>query len=273
MTVACFIGGAPDEVAFVNRVHQAFGVDLVVLEQGLSSWERLVRKYRALGLRGVVDAGYARLLDGRSERRPAVYDRWLGDSWRELSRDLSVLRVASVNDEQVVRSLADLGQVTLVVHAGSIVREDVLRTCEHTLNLHWGLSPYYRGTRCTEWALMHWDVRNIGVTVHELASDVDGGAVVGQARAQVGPTDTVHSINVQLTALGTDIVVSALIALRDGSELVPTPQDLSRGQVTYNRQWSAQLSKHVARLERRRLDLMLATPSRGELPIIELRRT
>ena len=30
-------------------------------------------------------------------------------------------------------------------------------------------SPYYRGTYCTEWALLHADVQNIGVTVHELS--------------------------------------------------------------------------------------------------------
>ena len=63
------------------------------------------------------------------------------------------------------------------------------------------LSPYYGGTRCTEWALLHWDCCNIDVTVHELTAEIEGGKIVGQARAELVPENTVHSINVQLTAL------------------------------------------------------------------------
>src|SRR3546814_7243079 len=63
------------------------------------------------------------------------------------------------------------------------------------LNIHAGLSPRYRGSRCTEWAVACGDVLNIGVTVHRLTKDIDGGAILGQARVQVRPEDTIEDVN------------------------------------------------------------------------------
>lgn len=270
--IACFISEGPGEVYFANRLHEAFGVDLAIVARARPKNQVLVGKYRTGGQRAV-SAAVRERIDERRRRKvnEADCDRWLGDRWHRLDPTVPVLRTASINGSDVVERLSALGTVDLVVHANSIVREGVLRVCRTALNLHWGLSPYYRGTRCTEWALLHWDCCNIGVTVHELAAEIDGGKIVGQARAELLPEDTVHSINVQLTALGTELMIESLQVLRNGGELERTPQDLTRGHLYYKRQWSGRLSGHVASLERQGLGRMLASPSRGELPIVRLR--
>ena len=85
-----------------------------------------------------------------------------------------------------------------------------MATSDLALNLHWGLSPYYRGTHCTGWALINWDPYNIGVTIHKLTQRIDGGSILAQKRAVIKPGDTVNSINMQLTQLGTELVIKII---------------------------------------------------------------
>jgi hypothetical protein len=271
MRIVCLVNEIPEGVAFVNRVHRELGVDLAVFAQGPGPREALIRKHRAGGIRAVSESVRARIGQRmRASRQQEECDRWLGGDWRALDGDVPLLRIGSVNDPPVPARVMALGDVLLLVHVDAIIGDELLDASRFAFNLHWGLTPYYRGTRCTEWALIHWDPLNIGVTIHQVTSVLDGGSIVGQARAEVRPGDTVRSINAQLTALGTEIVINVGRAIRAGSDAPGTPQDLDRGVMTYKRQWSSELRRYVARLERSGLRPILEAPSRGRLPIVEL---
>ena len=224
------------------------------------------------GVGGLVNAlGRKARARGRKTHTRATLETQFGDLWHHLDRDIASICVKSVNDDVVVRRLRELGDPAVLDQATSIVREAVINQAGMTLNVHCGLSPYYRGSFCTEWALIMWDPANIGVTVHELTRDIDGGAIAGQKRAIVTPGDTVHSLNMQLARLGTEIVVDALSRVAAGEKLLLVEQDLSKGVVTYVRQWSPRLSSHVARIERNEtLARMIESPSRGPQPIVSL---
>lgn len=272
MTAAtvCFVSDGPDGVYLVNRLREEVGVDLVVVVTADSVGRRLARTVRAGGV-GALWAIAAERLDGlrRRRARSAALDQWFGDRWHDLPDDVRCLVSRSGSDPVVLESVRGLGDVNLVVHANVLVGQHLIAACRTALNLHWGLSPYYRGTYCTEWALLHGDVRNIGVTVHELTQTIDGGRIVGQRRATLSAHDTVRSIDAQLTVLGADIVRDSLRILADGGELVTVPQDLSLGQLTLKRQWTRRLHRQVARLEHTGLAASIARPSRPELSIVD----
>ena len=151
----------------------------------------------------------------------------------------------------------------LLDHGTSILVPEIISEASLALNLHWGLSPYYRGTHCTEWALVNWDPLNIGVTIHKLSQQIDGGDIVGQARAVITPQDTVYSINMQLTHLGTKIVMQVLDRQKAGNELTFHRQDFSNSLLTRQRQWSPHLEQYIAELEQNGgIDRMLKSPAR-----------
>jgi folate-dependent phosphoribosylglycinamide formyltransferase PurN len=269
MKVVCLIGGRPQHLAFVNRVHRQHPVALAIIEA--KQWS---------GLAGVRNRARNRLVTGsapgrvptkvRSRTEAAVYERCFGEDWRDLDPDVPVMWASDINGPDVVQRLADLSPDVLLDHGTAIVKQAVTRTTPMALNLHWGLSPYYRGTYCTDWALLHHDPRNIGVTVHRLAARIDAGDILGQARAAIAGDDDVLSINMQLTSLGIPLVLRALDVLAGGGELHFAPQDLTRGYLTLNRQWSGDLKRHVRRLiEDGGLARMLQKPARREqLPIV-----
>jgi len=272
--LVCLVGAGPGEIAMVNRLHRAVGVDLALVLAQPSSLHRLRSTLRSRGPAGLGDAVARRLAERRGrERGEAGRRRWLGDDGCALDAGVPVATVTRPEDPEALRRVASLGgDVELVVHADRIVHEPLLELCAATLNLHWGLSPYYRGTYCTEWALLHGDVRNIGVTIHELAAEVDGGAILAQARAELGADDTVAAIDAQLSALGTELLIALLRRRRAGEPPRGVPQDLARGIETRKALWSRHLDRHVRALERGGLAAMLDAPARPALPIVELDR-
>ncbi len=270
MKIICLIGGRPQHLALVNRVHARHPVALAVIEG--RQWS---------GLQGVKNRLRSRLATGRAAGRvptkvrtraeAGVYDAQFAHDWHDLHPDIPVLWADAINADSVRDRLAAEQPDVLLDHGTAIVKPAVIDTAPLALNLHWGLSPYYRGTRCTQWALLHHDPLNIGVTVHRLAQKIDAGDILGQRRATIEPPDTVLSINMKLTALGTAIVLAALDDLAAGRELTFAEQDLTRGYLTLNRQWSGDLGRHVAKLVRAGgVARMLERPARRRaLPIVE----
>src|SRR3546814_5797304 len=100
------------------------------------------------------------------------------------------LRTTDINSVAVRAAIEKIRPDVIVCQGTTLVRDATIAGVPFPLNIHAGLSPRYRGSRCTEWAVACGDVLNIGVTVHRLTKDIDGGAILGQARVQVRPEDT-----------------------------------------------------------------------------------
>jgi len=220
------------------------------------------------GFLGCVDLFRRKVL--HRKRETDDYNAWFADKWQALDAAIPCLETDDINSDVVSSRLSELQPDLVLDHGTSIVKDHILDKAAMALNLHWGLSPYYRGTHCTDWALINWDPYNIGVTIHRLTRDIDGGGIVAQRRAEIKPNDTLHSINMQLTCLGTALMLEAIDRLRNGGRLRFEGQDLSLGYLTYLRQWNRLLDKEIEYIEKNDLiGVMLKSPSRNErLPII-----
>jgi hypothetical protein len=271
-TTICLIRPNPALFYFANELHRRSPLALVVIEARPQS--ALSRSWRQLFRAPGVPAGIDPIRLPRRRVRSAQArdcERFFGDAWRFLDPGIPLLVVPDINSPVVRERLSAMRPQVVIDHGTSIVRDEVLAAVPLALNVHWGLSPYYRGTHCTEWALLNWDPFNIGVTLHRLTRDIDGGGVVAQARADLAPHDTVHSINMQLTHLGTKLAAQAIEQVAAGRPLQFFSQDHSQGLLTLNRQWSRPLGRQIRYLESRGLIArMLKHPARkARLPIIE----
>lgn len=277
MRIVCLIKPLPPTIYFVNHIHQHYPIELVVVEENAPTrppkpfLARIAETIRTYGLLTTLDSLIDRF---RGCRDPTLaHNEFFGDQWCNLDPSIPRLDVQHINSEQCLQRLSTDDQPDLILdHGTSIVGPEVLSTAPLALNLHWGLSPYYRGINCTEWALVNWDPFNIGVTIHKLAKQIDGGDIVAQRRATVRPDDDVHALNMQLTKLGTDLVVDIVGRLQRGDTLTFHQQDYSAGFVTLSRQWGRHWLSHVRYIERHGvIKKMLNRPARKErLPIIEL---
>jgi methionyl-tRNA formyltransferase len=270
--IVCLIRSDPAFVYFVNRIHERHKVSLVVVESP-SFKRRLAAKVNSSGIPGLVEA-LRNQVSMRFNRKTYAsdYDKYFGDKWKSIDPEIPVLRVDQINSQTVHERLRVEKPDLILDHGTSIVKDHILETSALALNLHRGLSPYYRGTYCTERALINWDPHNVGVTIHKLTKIIDGGSILAQERPIIENGDTVSSIDMQLTQRGTELIIRAIERIGSGEELRFRKQDISLGFLTLNRHWTKHLRKQIRYIEKNNLiGQMLKRPARKKkLPIVEL---
>jgi methionyl-tRNA formyltransferase len=270
--IVCMIRKDPAFIYFVNRINEKHKISLVVVESPPLK-NRLVKKISSNGFSGVTEA-LRNKLSKRMKRRIYIrdYNRYFHDMWGSIDANIPILNVDHINSQIVYQRLKQEQSDLILVHGTSIVKDHILETSDLALNLHRGLSPYYRGTYCTERALINWDPYNIGVTIHKMTRIIDGGSILAQKRPIIKSGDTVHSIDAQLTKLGTELLIQAIDKIESGKQLRFKKQDVSLGFLTLNRHWTNYLRKQILHIERSNLiQQMLKRPARKErLPIVDL---
>jgi methionyl-tRNA formyltransferase len=80
------------------------------------------------------------------------------------------------------------------------------------LNLHLGLSPYYRGAGTNFWPLVNGEPEYCGATIHFLDAGVDSGPIVAHVRPAMRATDGPHDIGNKIIAAAADALADAAIA-------------------------------------------------------------
>ncbi|MBI2824153.1 MAG: hypothetical protein HYX69_05655 [Planctomycetia bacterium] len=107
----------------------------------------------------------------------------------------------AINDGPHAARIAELTPDLIVAYGCSLIKSDLVsQFAGRFLNLHLGLSPYYRGSGTNFWPLVNGEPEHVGATFMFLDEGVDTGRVIHQARARVFPGDTPHQIGNRLIA-------------------------------------------------------------------------
>ena len=74
-----------------------------------------------------------------------------------------------------------------VVFGSSYIKGDLVDFLiqQKTINIHIGVSPYYRGTDCNFWALYDNNPHLVGATIHMLSKGLDSGPMLYHAMSNV----------------------------------------------------------------------------------------
>tara|TARA_B110000459_G_C16612905_1_gene497144 strand:- start:2217 stop:3002 length:786 start_codon:yes stop_codon:yes gene_type:complete len=70
-----------------------------------------------------------------------------------------------------------------IIFGSSFIKGDLLNFLvnKKAINIHMGISPYYRGTDCNFWAIHDENPQFVGSTIHLLSKGVDSGAILYHA--------------------------------------------------------------------------------------------
>jgi len=100
--------------------------------------------------------------------------------------------------------------VVLVFGTGLLERALIDTFPGRMLNIHLGLSPFYRGAGTNFWPLVNREPEYCGATIHFLDAGVDTGPVVAHVRPEIRPGDEPHDI-------GNRTIVAAAATLGDAA--------------------------------------------------------
>lgn len=249
---------------FVSALHAQHGLSLVVREDpGL----RLAKRAAEMGIAGTLRAAGRKLNAAREYREAAA--KIFGTAPQALPPDVPVIRTKDVNSDEVRQALQSLQPDLVVVNGCSLIRSRILEGLPLVLNVHAGLSPWYRGSFCTEWALLNQDPFNIGYTIHRISARIDGGDMLTQGRVVPEGGDTPQSIHMKLIRDSTAALNNVIRHLVEGGELSLHPQPAGEGFLYLARHFTLAHRQALAALMRRDgIPKMLEKPARKALPII-----
>jgi methionyl-tRNA formyltransferase len=130
-----------------------------------------------------------------------------------------------------MRFIADCRADSVILYGCGIVGEEILGSHRgRVVNMHLGLSPYFRGSGTNFWPLAEGRPEGVGTTIHLAVAKVDAGPILRQIRPNPTETDRAHDLGTKAIVAGADALISALPAYLGGG-LTPIPQDLSKGRV------------------------------------------
>jgi len=129
----------------------------------------------------------------------------------------------AINDPEQYNEIIDLEPDLVLAYGCSLVDSPLLDAFEgRFLNVHLGLSPYYRGTGTNFWPLVNEEPEYVGATFMHIDEGVDTGEIIHQIRARVYPGDSPHQIGNRLIADMTHVYIE-LVRRFDRLESVEQP--------------------------------------------------
>jgi methionyl-tRNA formyltransferase len=151
-----------------------------------------------------------------------------------------VIGVGDVNTALVSSTLQHVAPDVIIVSGTRLIRSPVLdvRARFGMLNLHAGLSPYYRGGPCTFWTLYNEEPEYAGATVHHITPGIDSGDIVLSAQVRVREGDGVASLDCRVIESGHGLVLRALSLLQQGR--APRVPQWEEGRLFLYRQFTAE---------------------------------
>lgn len=127
-----------------------------------------------------------------------------------------------INDPAHVDDIVGLAPDLVAAFGCSLIKPPLIAAFEgRLLNLHLGLSPYYRGSGTNFFPLVDGRPEYVGATFMHMDAGVDTGDIIHQIRARIFPGDTPHQIGNRLIA-DAAVAYAALISAFD--ELEPMAQ-------------------------------------------------
>jgi folate-dependent phosphoribosylglycinamide formyltransferase PurN len=138
------------------------------------------------------------------------FDRLVADQSNPTERDRR-----RINHQEIFEEASALDPDILVAFGCPIIKEPLLSAYDgRFVNVHLGLSPYYRGGGTNFWALVNGEPEFVGATFMHIDAGVDTGETIHQVRARFDSGDTPHQIGNRLIADMT-IICAAIISRFD----------------------------------------------------------
>ncbi|MBI5631806.1 MAG: hypothetical protein HY921_13085 [Elusimicrobia bacterium] len=153
-----------------------------------------------------------------------------------------------LNQAETVEFIKGLNPRFIAVHGTGIIREDLIRAFPGRLvNLHAGLSPYYRGTGTNVWPFYNRELEYVGMTVHYIDAGIDSGDIILQGRPVFKAEDDTHTIGCKNVVLGTGLMGRVIERCLAGGSPPAVRQDKSQGRLYLKKQFTEEIVVEIER--------------------------
>jgi len=131
-----------------------------------------------------------------------------------------------VNSELVYEKIQSFKPDVMMVFGSSIIREPILSLGKKNrfINLHLGLSPYYKGNGTNFWPFINDELEYLGSTVLHLDPGIDTGDIITHVRPEIEEQDDVHSLGCKIIKDSVEVIIEILQRIDSEQEINRIPQ-------------------------------------------------
>ena len=103
------------------------------------------------------------------------------------------------NNKKIITKIKKSNPDIIISYGCSIIKGQLLKLYQRKIiNIHLGLSPYYRGSGTNFWPFVTKKLQLIGATFMIIDSGIDTGPILFQLRARIYPGDKIHDVGNRL---------------------------------------------------------------------------
>lgn len=181
-----WIGGShPRHLYYINQVRQAFPLAGAVLEKR----EHLIPSPPE-GVDPVDRDNFVRHFQDRAEAEAAYFG-----NQQPPSENVLEVSEQDLNSEATAGFVESIGPDVVLVFGCGLIKGPLYEVLpRHTVNLHLGLSPRYRGAATLFWPFYFLEPPYAGTTFHYIVAEPDAGDVIHQVVPELRREDGIHDV-------------------------------------------------------------------------------
>ena len=116
-----------------------------------------------------------------------------------------------INSYEVFKRIVGAAPDIIVLFGTSIIKDPLLKEFNgRIINLHLGLSPYYRGSATNLYPYLFDEPECVGATIHLATSEVDKGGILHQLRPALSGEDDLHRIGNRIIKQASEVLPMVL---------------------------------------------------------------
>lgn len=126
-----------------------------------------------------------------------------------------------VNLDYVYQIIKSFKPDLMFIFGSYIIKDPLLSLLppDHIINLHLGLSPYYRGSGTNFWPFVNNELEYLGSTILHLDSRIDTGDIICHVRPTINVGDNVHTIGCKIIQSSVASLIKIMKLLDEGKKL------------------------------------------------------
>ena len=153
------------------------------------------------------------------------------------SLDHLIIEPEELNGPKVEDYLRRLDCDWMISYGPNLIRPNILEIVhDKAINLHGGLSPYYKGAATMFWPFYFLEPNYVGTTLHYITQKIDGGSIVHQTVPELKHGDCMHEVACKAIIAAADELKELLIRMNNGEQFEGEEQR-KNGKLFLEREW------------------------------------
>lgn len=144
------------------------------------------------------------------ENRFKAEEKYFSDSKTPSCPLLSIIK-DELNSDKTIQFIQSISPDIVLTFGCHMIKDPLMTKLPiHTINLHGGLSPRYRGVATMFWPFYFLEPNHVGATFHYLTSAPDAGAIIHQSIPKLEYGDKIHDVACKTIISASDDIVKLL---------------------------------------------------------------